>query len=371
MEIEDLAELTTVLADPDRSLSGVCLQDLDLTAAPDIVDRLANADPSGLVLLGGNYPAPLLRSLIAGGATVLPSAPGLPFDPYRSRLYRADELYDGLDRGYPATLDARCYHWSSPPHAATDIAAATFAAIHDASVTDALHELLAGDTRPVVAVMGGHGLARSDPGYLAAADLGRRLAGSGALVATGGGPGAMEAVNLGAAFAYRSPAELTAAVRRLATIDTFADITDWAGIALRVAADLTEETPGTGVVSSIGVPTWFYGHEPPNVFAGAIAKYFSNAIREDVLLATAGGGLLVLPGAAGTVQEIFQAATRGYYATEPPPPIVLIDTAHWETALPAWPLLRALGSTGPLAGRIAVCRSADEAIDRLEQLRAS
>ena len=67
-------------------------------------------------------------------------------------------------------------------------------------------------------------------------------------------------------------------------------------------------------VTSVGVPTWFYGHEPPNVFAGAIAKFFSNALREDGLLARCTDGVVYLPGAAGTVQEVFQAVTGHYYA---------------------------------------------------------
>ena len=36
-----------------------------------------------------------------------------------------------------------------------------------------------------------------------------------------------------------------------------------------------------GTARSLGIPTWFYGHEPPNVFCDGIGKYFSNAIRED------------------------------------------------------------------------------------------
>ncbi|WP_317452889.1 molybdopterin dinucleotide binding domain-containing protein, partial [Streptomyces sp. CBMA29] len=31
---------------------------------------------------------------------------------------------------------------------------------------------------------------------------------------------------------------------------------------------------------SYGLPTWFYGHEPPNAFASGIAKFFANATRE-------------------------------------------------------------------------------------------
>ena len=51
---------------------------------------------------------------------------------------------------------------------------------------------------------------------------------------------------------------------------------------------------------NIGIPTWFYGHEPPNVFPTLIAKYFDNAIREDILLRLCGAGLVYVPGRAGT-----------------------------------------------------------------------
>ena len=79
------------------------------------------------------------------------------------------------------------------------------------------------------------------------------------------------------------------------------DIAAWA----RLGLTLHDEVMRAGRsrrVSSVGIPTWFYGHEPPNVFCDGIAKYFSNAIREDGLLARCTAGLVVLEGAAGTVQ---------------------------------------------------------------------
>jgi predicted Rossmann-fold nucleotide-binding protein len=116
-------------------------------------------------------------------------------------------------------------------------------------------------------------------------------------------------------------------------------------------------------VRSLGVPTWFYGHEPPNVFAEGIAKYFSNAVREDGLLARSNAGVLVMPGAAGTVQEIFQLATRLYYAGPDvtPPPLVLIGVDHWVDTLPVWPLLRALGQGRGMADRLHLVDDAQEA----------
>jgi hypothetical protein len=58
----------------------------------------------------------------------------------------------------------------------------------------------------------------------------------------------------------------------------------------------------------VGVATWWYGHEPPNVFASAIAKFFQHAVREATLLRRCDGGIADLPGAAGTVQEVFHDA---------------------------------------------------------------
>ena len=162
-------------------------------------------------------------------------------------------------------------------------------------------------------VMGGHAVSRDTEPYAGAARLGHRLAAAGLAVLTGGGPGAMEAANLGA-LAPDATA-LDDALARLAAVPSFVpDIAPWAEVALGVHDDLLRMPVADPRVRSIGIPTWFYGHEPPNVFCNGIAKYFSNALREDGLLARCTSGLVVLEGAAGTVQEVFQVATRLYYA---------------------------------------------------------
>ena len=124
---------------------------------------------------------------------------------------------------------------------------------------------------------------------------------------TGGGPGAMEAANLGALAPTTDAVDV--ALDRLAAVPSFRpSVEAWAELALQVRADLGAEE---GAARSYGIPTWFYGHEPPNVFCDGIAKYFSNALRENVLLAQSTGGLVVLPGAAGTVQEIVPEPPSG------------------------------------------------------------
>lgn len=66
---------------------------------------------------------------------------------------------------------------------------------------------------------------------------------------------------------------------------------------------------------NLAIPTWFYGNEPTNLFATHIAKYFSNSIREDGLLAIGINGEVYGPGGAGTRQEIFMDAAQNHYGT--------------------------------------------------------
>ncbi len=119
----------------------------------------------------------------------------------------------------------------------------------------------------------------------------------------------------------------------------------------------------------MGIPTWFYGHEPPNAFASHIAKYFANATREDGLLARSNAGIVFLPGAAGTVQEIFDNATPNYYESRgEPTPMVLVDRAHWTERLPAWPLLQSLARGRAMEDRIALVDRIEDAPDALKRL---
>ncbi|MDQ2950969.1 MAG: hypothetical protein M3R54_01755, partial [Chloroflexota bacterium] len=73
--------------------------------------------------------------------------------------------------------------------------------LHDFGIDRALTAWLSGTggvSPKVVGVMGSHSTPRDDPQYALVAELGWRLARAGFLVATGGGPGLMEAANLGA-----------------------------------------------------------------------------------------------------------------------------------------------------------------------------
>lgn len=72
---------------------------------------------------------------------------------------------------------------------------------------------------------------------------------------------------------------------------------EWASAAFEVRA----QYPGGG--PSVGIPTWLDG-----------------------LLARCTAGVVFLPGAAGTVQEIFDNSTPNYYESRGEPrPMVLVD----------------------------------------------
>ncbi|EGX60235.1 hypothetical protein SZN_08496 [Streptomyces zinciresistens K42] len=357
-EIETLEEFDATVS-ARGTLAGFRVQAVDLT---DRTRELLTTDTTGAVFLGCPMREEAAAKVRSGGALVFPPVPDLPFDPYRGLLYSPDDLFASLADGYESTPDARAHAWFQRTRGDRDVYASMLRAVHDDSVSDALDELLSGAR--VVGVMGGHAMLRGTPEYEGAARLGRELARSGLTVATGGGPGAMEAANLGAWAAPFDDGTLGEALRILAKAPRFApSVTEWAAAAFEVRA----RWPRGG--RSVGIPTWFYGHEPPNPFASHIAKYFANATREDGLLARSNAGVVFLPGAAGTLQEIFDNATPNYYESRgEPTPMVLVGRAHWTETLPAWPLLRSLARGRSMEARIALVDRIDEAPDALKRL---
>ena len=357
IEIESLADFDAHVRRTQR-LNGWFVQSVDLT---ERTDALLKVNPRGAVFLGCLFAPTVEDHLRRCGALLFPRLPDLPFDPYRSRPYDAAELYGAGD--YAASLDAAVYAWSHSEQGRS-LSADLAATLHDHAITDALDDRTSGlDRRSIVGIMGGHAVPRGDEVYRAAADLGASLTVAGRIVLTGGGPGAMEAANLGA-YLSPWPDSLDDALLIMTPAPTYSPSIDvWARSAFEVRARWPIDAAGR----SLSIPTWFYGHEPTNVFATEIAKYFSNALREDTLLDRCGGGVVYLPGRAGTVQEIFQAVTENFYAADASlvAPLILVGREYWTDVYPAWPLLRRLGAGRPMGESIYCVDDVKEAADLL------
>jgi predicted Rossmann-fold nucleotide-binding protein len=299
-----------------------------------------------------------------------------------------------------------------------------------------------------VAICGGHALKRADPQYQTLVELGNRIATSGFICATGGGPGAMEASNLGAYIAglqhCRSVEDLSAPARSghpegLVEVGTALDevcvedtqprmrrsssgegmfVDTTASAVARISAErlclredppmlsphrenctrrdiaramelirsfpVTDDRPeyqnsrpAEAVIEefglprhytpSIGIPTWRYGHEPPNLFTAYHAKFFQNSIREDILLQICFGGLIITPGGPGTMQEIFQAACINAYSREGYDyPMVFLGVQFW-TDNGIWDLVCRQAAGRPYAKLLLLSDSVDEVMDHLLQ----
>jgi predicted Rossmann-fold nucleotide-binding protein len=297
----------------------------------------------------------------------------LPFNPLRQSLYSATELFAGYDPAdpdsYAACPDARilAYFAKYGHNPVGSTGASTLEALHDNSVSLAMQPLLRASAR-VVAIMGGHNMVRGTPAFAATAHLAHDLGRAGILLASGGGPGAMEATHLGALFAPSSRGELDRALATLAAepdlpprakdlVNRLGEIDPAVARALHrwfaPAHRLAMEFAGGGGGASLGVPTWLYGHEPTTPLATHIAKYFQNSVREDGLVTIAVSGIVYAQGSAGTVQEIFQDASQNYYGDAFYPMVFLSGpgTDYWSSTLPVRPLIEALLARKPDYGR--------------------
>jgi len=291
----------------------------------------------------------------------------IPFRPIRDGLYTSAELSAGFDPNEPKSLaemaDFRTFRYfvingrATPEHPY----AGMMEALHDNSILQAMFAFLGGRNR-IAAIMGGHREIRGSANYRNVAILGKRLSEAGFLMASGGGPGAMEATHLGALLKGEPDTSLDEAIKILATAATLP----------HNAANVVREdgTVDDGIVrslhewsapahqfmglrqnkgESLAVPTWHYGHEPVTPLASHAAKYFQNSVREDVLLYLAAQGIVFAPGRAGTLQEVFQDAAQNYYPSQGAgfAPMVFYDADEfWTRTLPVAPLLEGLFKLG-------------------------
>ncbi len=339
-EIESDDELQVLLAS-NSVIEQVAFQNIDLSAVP----RNGSVRFNDCIFMGCVIPDDLYVPYCTE-CHIFPQM-DVPFNMFPAQLYSAADLYGGYEVGnpesYKACLDSRVYrHYIKMGKEAGSIKETLARRLHDHSITDALHSFLDGyESTRVIAIMGGHGLLRSEAMFTTVARLSKRLTEAGYLMISGGGPGAMEATHVGVWFAGQDEKEMLSAIELLSKAPSYKD-----AIWLDAAFEVQSLYPRSDF-ESVGIPTWLYGHEPPTPFATKIAKYFANSVREDGLLAIAKGGVIFSPGSAGTIQEIFQDATQNHYLSFGiASPMVFLDSHYWTVERPVYPLLKSMDNDG-------------------------
>ncbi|WP_436326448.1 TIGR00730 family Rossman fold protein [Brevibacterium sp. FAM 27836] len=137
---------------------------------------------------------------------------------------------------------------------------------------------------PAVAIFGSARLHADTQAYADTREIARRLAESGNAVITGGGPGIMEAGNLGA-------------------------------------------VDGGGVSIGLGIELPFESGLNDHVELGVHFRYFF--VRKTMFLKYS-RGFVVMPGGFGTLDELFEAFTMVQTGKVTSFPIVLFGTAYWQ-----------------------------------------
>ncbi|MEM7370260.1 MAG: hypothetical protein AAF587_16750 [Bacteroidota bacterium] len=298
-----------------------------------------------VTFLGCEFEAEVQQKLNLGGAVLYIKQPHLPYHPFRASLYTWQEL-ESKHPDDKKTVDEVIYHHFSSSKYNPHLNEALNQRIHDHAMDDALREVLQFDEtgmtqKKCVGIMGGHSTLRTDPFFRTTALTAQLLAKNGYYVVSGGGPGIMEAANLGAYFGTYEQGELEDALKILAQKADYR----MEGYQDQAREVLSKYPHGA---DNLAIPTWFYGHEPSNYFAKNIAKYFSNSLREDILLAICLYGVVFAPGSAGTTQEIFQDAAQNHYGTFGfYSPMVFLGKERFSRQTMLYPLLQQLA-----AGRI-------------------
>lgn len=361
-EIKTLTAFDQVLREYGSALHGFTFLALDFSRRD--VDWPA-LDVAGSTFIGCKMDLEDELLLRRKGAYFYVHPGGLPYNPYRSNLYTWQELMEGFSEEEDHSMDWQIYQQFSKTKFTPSLNDALCQRIHDHAIDEALRDLLQYESNGMtklrcVGVMGGHGTLRTDPFFQKTAETAKLLTEQGYYVVSGGGPGIMEAANLGAYMAGKSDEALEDALNILAQAPYYKD-KGYHRAALEVLAHFPKGR------NSLAIPTWFYGHEPSNLFASHIAKYFSNSIREDNLLAICLYGIIYAPGSAGTTQEIFQDATQNHYGTfNFYSPMIFLGRKRYEIDTLLFPVLKQLSKDRAYGDMLFL---ADEPSEILEFLR--
>jgi predicted Rossmann-fold nucleotide-binding protein len=347
------------------NLKNLIFKNLDLT---HLSRKLLNYDIIDCIFIGCKLDKDLLVKITIGQNYILPSL-NLPFDLFPRLLYSIEDLYGNFNPSKPLSyknstdyeiythfIDHKNKGLLSPFLQVTE-------SIHDSSMRMALYDYVRrfNNHKKIVGVMGGHKVPRDDEYYERVCLISKRLTEQGYMMVSGGGPGMMEATHLGAYFAHRTDEELCEAIDIMKVAPVYSDA-EW----LTKSYEVIEKYPPKYRLNSLSIPTWVHGHEPPNPFPARIAKFFSAAIRQEVLIEVTKGAIIYSPGSAGTLREIFQTVEQNHYNMyDNVYPMIFLNKEYWSKTLPAYNFFEDIQKSSSLNNIVVSLEDDEVAIEKL------
>ena len=287
IDIESLADFDAHIG-KTRRLNGWFVQSVDLTERTDALRRSIPAARSSSVASSPRRSNTISAGPVRCCSRACPTC----------RSTRTEHVCTTLPSctapaNTPPAWMRPIYAWSHA-HPAASLTAELGTTLHDHAIADALEDATTDlDRRKIVGIMGGHAVPRGEETYRAAAELGANLT-----AVRPHRPHWRRSRGDGGSKSRCLPEPVAGLARGCPDDhDTARRRTGPASMRGRTRAfEVRARWPVASAGRSLSIPTWFYGHEPTNVFATEIAKYFSNALREDTLLHHCGGGVVYLPG---------------------------------------------------------------------------
>jgi predicted Rossmann-fold nucleotide-binding protein len=329
----------------NQTLENLVVFEIDLFA---FETELLKRDIRNCYFVGCNINSALLNKILNERNYVLPLIK-LPYSMFQDKLYSRNSLFNNYDAAnndsYKSTKDYLIYkHFLSSGGLSPTSMHESFARnMHDRAVEESMNIFLRErmSSRKFIGIMGGHAISRKDSNYKKTALIAKSLTENQCLIFSGGGPGMMEAAHLGAHFAGRSNLELNAGLELMQSAQYYQD-----PLWLSKSYEVMEKYPQNYGFESLGIPTWVYGHEPPNPFPTHIAKFFSVTVRQEGLLSIAKDAVVYSPGSVGTMSEAFQDVQRNHYNNESKSAMIFLDKEFWTEKTPLFPLLKKMSKDG-------------------------